>query len=324
MDTESIARDVASTDFKKFKDGSVEICVCMDCTGSMGSWIEAAKTTSLETVHALRDKMPGAKFRLAFVGYRDFGDKAEQFVVVPFTEDVASVESTLRSVCARGGADTCEDMAGGLAAASELAWSSDYVQGRDTRVLICVADAPPHGAEMHDVTVDDHHPRTDPAGRNAESLRGIVRDIARRGCDFYFMKVNSSTDVCIREFARVFDAARAMPEQSFVVLNLTSSNGASGTSARARDRVTAPAVGGGEPAAAAYRAMSFGFAGGVSRSKKAAAHAPAADVGMAEHETTLPAARMMAMRSAAPAMSSGYSDAVTNSVLRSVMNQRKG
>lgn len=211
-------------DFSKL-NSSIDIVIVMDCTGSMGSWIEAAKSTSLSTVQRLRQAAPNAKFRLGFVGYRDHGD-SDAIITVPLTDDVAACEARLRSVGADGGGDTCEDMAGGLHAAVNLDWhDAAFTAGRDTRIVIVVADAPPHGADMHDVMYDDNWPRVDPAGRSSSTLRQLVRDLAGKSVDMYFMKINSSTDVCIREMNAAFTAGRASEEQSFAVLNLTAQSG---------------------------------------------------------------------------------------------------
>ena len=51
------------------------VCIVMDCTGSMASWIEAARDTVLEAADKIRAASASAEFRLAFVGYRDHGDQ---------------------------------------------------------------------------------------------------------------------------------------------------------------------------------------------------------------------------------------------------------
>ncbi len=47
----------------------------MDCTGSMGSWIEACKNELINIVNFITQEQKGTKIRLAFVGYRDHCDK---------------------------------------------------------------------------------------------------------------------------------------------------------------------------------------------------------------------------------------------------------
>ena len=51
--------------------------------------------------------------------------------------------SFLNGVEAKGGADTCEDVHGGLEAALNLSWN------RKNKVLIHIADAPAHGSRFN-------------------------------------------------------------------------------------------------------------------------------------------------------------------------------
>ena len=47
--------------------GSVDLAFLMDCTGSMGSWIEVAKTQLFKIVENTKAKL-GVKLRVAYVG----------------------------------------------------------------------------------------------------------------------------------------------------------------------------------------------------------------------------------------------------------------
>ncbi len=56
------------------KSGSnliLDLCLLMDCTGSMGSWIERSKVTLNEIIDAVKSQNTGLKVRVSFVGYRD-------------------------------------------------------------------------------------------------------------------------------------------------------------------------------------------------------------------------------------------------------------
>jgi hypothetical protein len=76
---------------------------------------------------------------VAFVGYRDYDDE-KRIERLDFTEDTSAVINFMNNVEAVGGGDTCEDVFGGLDVVRNLTWSSP------NRVLIHVADAPPHGS----------------------------------------------------------------------------------------------------------------------------------------------------------------------------------
>ena len=78
--------------------------------------------------------------RVGFVGYRDHGDGADRVVTIDLTEDTSAVMSFMNSVRAVGGADTCEDIFGGLEKVISLGWKNP------NRILIHVGDAPQHGS----------------------------------------------------------------------------------------------------------------------------------------------------------------------------------
>jgi len=53
----------------------VDLLLFMDCTSSMGDWIEEAKKILIKLIDDLVKRFKGFTFRVAFVGYRDFCDK---------------------------------------------------------------------------------------------------------------------------------------------------------------------------------------------------------------------------------------------------------
>ncbi len=79
-----------------------------------------------------------ANFRVAFIGYRDFGD-AGHLNVTPFTTDVEVCRTAVNSERASGGGDFPEDVAGGLMMASSLPWGE-----RSANFLVLICDAPCH------------------------------------------------------------------------------------------------------------------------------------------------------------------------------------
>lgn len=88
----------------------------MDCTSSMGHWITKAKETLVEIIDKIVDECKGEgenlKVRVCFIGYRDYNDT--RFSVMSFTEDIKEVKNFINDVRAEGGADTPEDLQGGL------------------------------------------------------------------------------------------------------------------------------------------------------------------------------------------------------------------
>jgi hypothetical protein len=188
---------------------SIDVCILMDCTGSMAAWIEASKTTALSVARDLKARMPNALYRIGFVGYRDYAD-TPRFITVPFTEDVAAVQAALRPVAAMGGADEAEDVAGGLKEALAMDWRGD------TRVLFHVADAPGHGKNLHAITVSDNHPSGDKFGLDPVAQ---MAEVAARGIDYYFSRINKTTDMMVEVFHAAW-ISRAAPDANFVLLDL--------------------------------------------------------------------------------------------------------
>lgn len=175
----------------------IDICFCMDCTGSMGSFIEAAKTKIREIIEEVKHIEQKAILRIGFVGYRDHCDGALRLEVVDFVDssNLKLFTDQLASCPAVGGGDIPEDIAGGLKVASELSWNSS------TRLIIHFADAPCHGSKYH--RCEDSYPGGDPNGLNPEDLLKII---IQKRVDYYFMKINSTTDLMVNIFQQVFES----------------------------------------------------------------------------------------------------------------------
>src|SRR2546421_12057579 len=118
----------------------VDLCFVMDCTGSMGSHIEAAKECILKVVDYMTNMRPKIKIWVSFCGYRDFCDGGLRLQTLDFTDSYERFRSYVSSVQATGGGDAPEDVLGGLdAAVDKMNWRNA------TRVVFHIADAPPHG-----------------------------------------------------------------------------------------------------------------------------------------------------------------------------------
>ena len=104
--------------------------------------------------------------------------------------------SFLNGVEAKGGADTCEDVHGGLEAALNLSWN------RKNKVLIHIADAPAHGSRFNGGCSDYYafSGDKDPRGLVMEDL---ITKIKQMGIDYTFGKINTYTDVMISEFRAI-------------------------------------------------------------------------------------------------------------------------
>jgi hypothetical protein len=163
----------------------VKTCFVIDATGSMGPWIEAAKTQTINVVNDLRNKHSEIEFEVAAVFYRDFGDN-EQLKVVDFTSNTVDFTGDINIVKAYGGNDCCEDVAGGLKAAVDLNWDD-----ADVKNLFLITDAPPHGSGWHSVTVSDNYPNND------FDIESSLRRISEKDMNFTIIKASDKIDMMI-------------------------------------------------------------------------------------------------------------------------------
>lgn len=167
-----------------------KLCFLMDCTGSMGPWIDAAKTKIQEMTDKVVADNPGTLVEVALVGYRDYGDD-RRFHVVDFTEPEI-VMRELRSIHAEGGDDEAEDVVGGLMRVLRLSWD-----GADVEMVVHIADAPPHGLRYHAPILSDRYPEGDPSGWDPAEF---INRMSVGGMHYTFVKITSATDTMLDAF----------------------------------------------------------------------------------------------------------------------------
>jgi hypothetical protein len=91
------------------KDQTLDLCLLMDCTSSMYSWIARSKDTLKEIIDTVKSQNTGLKVRVSFVGYRDIKD-SQRFTIQEFTEDIELVKDFISKTQATGGGDMPEDV----------------------------------------------------------------------------------------------------------------------------------------------------------------------------------------------------------------------
>jgi Mg-chelatase subunit ChlD len=121
---------------------TLEMVFVLDTTGSMGGLLEGAKQRIWGIVNDVMQTSSHPSVKVGLVAFRDRGD---QYVthVVPLTDDLDQVYTTLMNYDAAGGGDTEENVRRALAdAVEEAGWSK---QSRNlAQVIFLVGDAPPH------------------------------------------------------------------------------------------------------------------------------------------------------------------------------------
>ncbi|PKY12622.1 hypothetical protein RhiirB3_510223 [Rhizophagus irregularis] len=173
------------------KSLKVDLCFVLDCTGSMSSYIDAAKNCIQQVVEHMEQINPTIKLWVGFCGYRDHCDGSDRIQILDFTDSYSIFKSYLSDkVKATGGGDAPEDVLGGLdAAIDKMKWT------HRTRVLLHLGDAPPHGRRF--TNRYDAYPDGDPNGLTAES---VLEKIQSEEILYYFGKITSLTDKMIDVF----------------------------------------------------------------------------------------------------------------------------
>ncbi|XP_002734973.1 uncharacterized protein LOC100367364 [Saccoglossus kowalevskii] len=152
----------------------LDLAFVIDCTSSMGSWINEAK----ENIHNIVDEIVAKEMsdiRLALVEYRDHPPQDSTFVtrVLDFTPSLKDMQKQMDSMAAHGGGDGPEAVADGLHETFNLNW-----RPLATKVCVLIADAPPHGLGDS----GDGFPKGCPAGHDPMK---IARQMAEQNITLY-------------------------------------------------------------------------------------------------------------------------------------------
>jgi len=188
------------------KNPDLDLLFLMDATGSMGSYIQAAKQNIVQISNRLASA-EGYNVRFGLVAYRDHPPQDHTYVTnaFPFTSDVTTMHRNLATLSAQGGGDGPEAVEAGLQAALEQSW-------RDTamKVVVLIADAPPHGlGESGDGFPEGAPTGVDPLEvLDAMSSRGIC--VYAVGCQPALSRYNFATDFMIAAAERTNGQAIAL------------------------------------------------------------------------------------------------------------------
>ncbi|OCL06691.1 hypothetical protein AOQ84DRAFT_321073 [Glonium stellatum] len=200
---------------------STDLLFLIDTTGSMACYIEAAKQQVRSIINDIGVAfLNEAEVRMAVVGYKDHGDSPNiQFL--DFTPSVDQVRSFLNELSATGGNDAPEDVLGGIRQALNATWK------HQTRCIIHIADAPPHGRTLHDLGdgADSYStPGSEPHGLTHAQL---LSQMVGLRINYALLRVNNSTDRMAFTFLQAY--AVASPDRSLLKTNKYYSQACSST-----------------------------------------------------------------------------------------------
>jgi len=123
----------------------VDIAFVVDVTGSMGSFLSAAKANIRNMLDTF-SKQRGVDIRAGLVEYQDFCDEHSSFMIRKqmLTHDLEKVHKAIANMSPGGGGDIPEAVYDGVEAAATLRWDD-----RSVKVAVLVGDAPPHATAAH-------------------------------------------------------------------------------------------------------------------------------------------------------------------------------
>ena len=121
---------------------TMEMVFVLDTTGSMGGLLTGAKQRIWGIVNDVMQTSKLSSVKVGLVAYRDRGDRYIT-QVLPLTDDLDKVYSTLTEYQAEGGGDEPEDVRRALAeGVAKAGWSQPA--SNLAQILFLVGDAPPH------------------------------------------------------------------------------------------------------------------------------------------------------------------------------------
>lgn len=183
---------------------STDLLFLMDTTASMYGYINAAKEQVKSIVEDIKNSfLNESEVRIAVVSYKDHGDHPN-IEFLDFTPLAGQVFKYLGRLTATGGADVPEDVLGGVYQALNASWQ------QQTRCIIHIADAPPHGAGvLHDLgaTSDDYsRPGSEP---HALTHKPLLEQLIQLNVNYALLRINASTDRMGLVFAQAYAATGA-------------------------------------------------------------------------------------------------------------------
>jgi len=149
----------------------LDLVFCMDCTASMGTYIEQGKNCIMTIVQQIKASEK-ADVRFAYIAYRDHKDT---FVtkVHEFTTSMPKMREFVGKYGAEGGGDGPEAVAAAMDAALKLEYRKNAI-----KIIVLIADAPPHGVTNN----GDDYPKGDPNGLDPIQ---IAKNMAEQGIVLY-------------------------------------------------------------------------------------------------------------------------------------------
>jgi len=180
--------DVSQVDGKEM----LQLVLMLDTTSSMMREIAMAQKTLVQIVETVSASAEGkfSKVQVAAVFYRDYAQHSPlvEYVVdgVDFTTDVDTVVAAIQNTKALGGGDTPEAVDAALMQVRDLSWDDN---ASTHRVLVSIADAPPHKlGSSDDWFLHKNLPPfrgIDKIEREPEDIQSVLLQLREKGIKYY-------------------------------------------------------------------------------------------------------------------------------------------
>ncbi|KAJ6621904.1 elongation factor-2 kinase [Mycena sp. CBHHK59/15] len=158
----------------------LDLVFVQDCTGSQGSYISSA-TKNIEQIcaHIFESgKLQSREdLRVGLVAFRDHPPQDHTYIVknFGFSSDIAKVQKDLSGLYASGGGDGPEAVTAAMFEALNMEWREAA-----SKMVVLIADAPPHGIGEYGDGFDDGSP-------DGNDPLQLARVMASRGITLFFV-----------------------------------------------------------------------------------------------------------------------------------------
>ena len=168
-----------------------DVLYLIDATGSMASYITAAKEETKNIANQLKNIYPDMKFKYGYVFYRDpidcIGDIHE---IIDLTDDTNSLSEKIGKIVAKGGGDEPEDWVGAYKLANEkINWRNG------NKVIIHLTDAGAHGKLF---TLGDKYPEEE------KKLIDEIEKCAKKKINIFGYIIQEPARNTFEELAKIF------------------------------------------------------------------------------------------------------------------------
>ncbi|KAG6918775.1 hypothetical protein DXG01_011966 [Tephrocybe rancida] len=159
---------------------TLDLVFIQDCTGSQGSYITSA-TKNIEQIcaHIFESgKLQSPEdLRIGLVAFRDHPPQDHTYIVknFGFSSDISKVKNDLTGLYASGGGDGPEAVTAAMAEVLGMAWRE-----HSSKMVVLIADAPPHGIGEYGDGFDDGSP-------DGYDPLQLARQMASRGIPLFFV-----------------------------------------------------------------------------------------------------------------------------------------